>query len=341
MSTMIQRSSDTSVTFSLAELAKIEEERVREEDTKRARTREKEAQERREAEARRRAEEEARLAAENEARARARREEVERQARAEAREKAAFEVARIEAEAKARLDADNAARAHDLAVLRVQTESGRRRLQIMLGAVIGLAVCSGSAAAYGVTRRMTALEQSADQLREGQQALSRERDNAKATELTALDRRFAMLRARPAARDAEEARIAAEAARVRIDVKAPDHDRMRAFGDALDTMAARIDFVEKLELLDHRRDDLFAWAADRKRNEATTAARTAAARAKTGCDEASLQSYDRALAQLRDTLAQTPSAAGRAVAVRPQDHGGGRGCAEGDPGCGLDGKPLF
>src|SRR5689334_19239085 len=55
MSTMTRNNAETSVTFSLAELAKLEEERLREEDGRRARAREKEARERREAEARRRA----------------------------------------------------------------------------------------------------------------------------------------------------------------------------------------------------------------------------------------------------------------------------------------------
>jgi membrane protein involved in colicin uptake len=127
MSMMTRDTSETSVAFSLAELAKLEQERVQQEDLQRARAREREAREQQEAAARRRSAEEARVAAAAEELSRARREEAEARARAEARVRVAGEVARIEAEAKARLDADNAERAHELAVLRTRTEGGRRR----------------------------------------------------------------------------------------------------------------------------------------------------------------------------------------------------------------------
>ncbi|MFT3768211.1 MAG: hypothetical protein QM820_22400 [Minicystis sp.] len=342
MSTTTPNTSETSITFSLAELAKLEQERLREEDAKRARTREKEARERREAEARRRAEEEAQIAAEAEARTRRLRAEAEEKARNEARERAAFEVARIEAESRARLEADNAARAHELALLRVRTEGGRRKLQIALAAVLGLVVCGGSASAYGVTRHLARLSQDTEQLRDGQQALARERENAKATQLAALDRRHAALRTRTVA-GADEARAAAEIARNHVDAKALDHDRLRAFGDALDALEARIDTLEKLALLDRRFADLTVWAADRKRGEATTAARTAAVRAKSTGDVDAMRTYERTLDQLRDALAQSAPPSGGAVAVAASSGGkaGTRTCAEGDPGCGLDGKPLF
>ena len=88
MSTMIRGTTETSVTFSLAELAKIEEERVREQDAQRARTRDLAARQQREAEAQRRATEAGRIAAEAEARARRERGEAEAKARLEAREQA-------------------------------------------------------------------------------------------------------------------------------------------------------------------------------------------------------------------------------------------------------------
>lgn len=342
MSTTTPSTSDNSVTFSLAELAKLEQERVREEEGARARAREKALREQKEAEAQRRAAEVARLEAEAEARAKRLREEAEQRARIEARERAAADVARIEAEARARLEADNAQRAHELAVLKVRTESGKRRLQLALAAVLGLVVIGGGATAYGVTRQVAALEQSADQMRERQQALARERENAKSTELASLDRRHAALRARPLATKAEEARAAADAARRAIDPKTLDHDRLRAFADALDALEARIETMEKLAELDHRLADLTVWAAERKRGEATVAAaQTAAARAKAMGTEDALRAYERALDQLRDGLAHARGATGGVVASSTTTTGSDRKCLAGDPGCGLDGRPLF
>jgi hypothetical protein len=333
--------SDNSVTFSLAELAKIEEERVRSEDIQRARARERDARERHEAEARRRAEEAAQVAAEAEARARARREEAEEKARAEARERAAVEVARIAAEAKTRLDADNAARAHELAVIRVQNEGGRRRMQHALVAVIGLVLLGGSAAAYGVKSHVASLEADADRLREGQSALSREREDAKAAALATLDRRYASLRARQIPREAEEARATAEAARSAVDAKALDHSRLRAFGDALDVLEARLSGLEKLASLDRRHADLTAWAAERRRSDLAEGARAAAARAKSGgADESSLKAYESALDRLRDSLARPAAAGVGAGALPPPDRSGPKCTDPHDPLCGFDGKSL-
>jgi hypothetical protein len=348
MSTMTPNTSETSVTFSLAELAKLEEERVREEDGRRARARDQERHEQREAETRRRAAEAARLAAETEARAKRAREEAQERVRAEARERAAVDVARIEAEARVRLDADNAVRAHELAILRTRTEAGRSRVQVALAAALGLALCAGGAAAYGVSRHVAELEQVGEQLRAGQAALAQEREHAKTTELGALDRRHAALRARPAQRDADEARAAAEAARSVINPKSLDQDRLRAFGDALEALQARLDTLEKLAALDRRQADLGAWAAEQRRGEATGSARMAAARARAMCNEDGLRVYEGALDQLRVALA-TPSATltsrpATVAAARPTKicTPGDPGCCQpGDPGCGLNGEKLF
>jgi hypothetical protein len=340
MSTTTRNTSDNSVTFSLAELAKLEERRVREEDEQRARSRENEARERREAQAQKRAAEAAQVAAEAEARAKRVREEAVEKVRLEARERAAVDVARIEAESRARLEADNATRAHELAVLRVHTDSGRRRLQYALAGVIGLVVCGGSGAAYGVTRHVAGITQDAERLREGQLSLAQERENARATELKALDRRKDALLARPLAKDAGEARATVEAARGAVDARAVDHGRMRAFADALDVLQARIDTLERIAALDRRGADLAAWAAERKQSSATAAAKSAATRAKLTGTEDALRAYEVALDQLRDTLAQSTSGAGRpGVIVEPKRPAGS--CAAGDPGCGLDGRPLF
>jgi hypothetical protein len=342
MSTMTRSNSETSVTFSLAELAKIEQERVAEEDGLRAAAREKDARARREAEASRLAAEIAELAAQADARALRARSEAAEKARNEARERVAADVARIEAESKARLDADNAARAHELTVLRARTEGGKSRLQIALASALGLVLCGGALAAYQGSQRVASLEQDASRLHEEHASLARERDNAKSTELAALDRRYAALRARPLAAGAEEARATVEAARNAIDPRAIDHGRLRAFAEAEDGLDARIDTLEKLAALDRREVDLVAWAADRRRPEITSAARGAAARAKSsGADEASLRLYEGALDQLHDALAQTPTSAGAIGKPPVVSAAAKQACVQGDPGCGLDGTRLF
>ncbi|WP_437281154.1 hypothetical protein WME90_11515 [Sorangium sp. So ce375] len=337
---MSRDTSDTSVTFSLAELAKLEEARVREEHLQRARARDERAREQREAEARQRAAEAARVAAETEAQARREREQAETEARADARARAAIEVARIEAEAKARLEADNAARAHELAVVRARAEGRRRGVAHALAAALGLVLCGGAAGAYGVAQHVAGLEQEARRLREAQAAQVEERESARAAELAALDRRHAALRGRPLASDAEEARAIAEAARNALDPRALDHNRLRAFGDALDALEARLDALERIAALDRRHADLAAWAAERRRPEATAAAQVAAARARTpGADEGALRAYESALAQLREALAR-PAAPG-APGPRPQVGSRQPQCSNpGDPMCSLDGRPL-
>jgi hypothetical protein len=337
MSTMIRDTAETSVTFSLAELAKLEEERVREQDTQRARARELAARTQREAAAQKRATEAAQIAAEAEARARRERGEAEEKARVEAREQAAIEVARIGALAKARLEVDSATRAHELAVIHLRAESGRRGVQRALAAVLGVVLCGGAVAAYQIKQHVAGVEQSAERLREGQSALAQERDHARATELAALDRRRAALLAHPRLRDAEEARVTAEAARSAVDARALDHDHLRAFGDALDALQARLETLDRVAALDRRHADLAAWAAQRRRSEITAAAGSAAARAKAmSNDEGALRVYEGALDKLRDALAESAVASG----ARPVHVISGPGCDPHDPLCGLDGRPL-
>jgi hypothetical protein len=341
MSLATRNNDETSVTFSLAELARIEEERVREEDGKRAEARAQHAREQREAEKRRRAAEEAQLAAEAEARSRRVRAEAEEKVRAEARERAAAEVARIEAQGRARLDDANAQRAHELALLRTRTEGGRRALQIALGTVLALTLGGGSAAAYGVSRHVEGLAADTAQLREGQQALAREREQAKTTELAALDRRFTALRQRPLLREAEDARATAAAARQAIDPKTLDHDRLRAFGDALEALDARLDTLDRIADLDRRQADLATWAADRKRGEAAAAAKLAGTRARLMATDDALRAYEGELDKLRDALAQAPAAGpGGRTAVKVADGNPGT-CLKGDPRCDIYGRPLF
>jgi hypothetical protein len=334
-------STDTSVTFSLAELAKIEEQRVHEEEARRASERERAAAHARRAEVARLAAEASKIAAEEDARARRQRAEAEEQARSVARDRAAIEVARIQAEAKARLDADNALRTHELDVLRVRTEGGRRRITAVLAGALALTVLG--AAAWGVqsSSKVAALSEDAGHLRDAQQALAKEREQAKASELDALERRLALLGARPFAREAEDARAAAEGARKAIDVKALDQDRLRAFADALDALQARLEIVERLASLDKRRDDLAVWSAERKRPEALTVVRSAAARARAMGDDAAIRAYEAALDQARDALAKETGTAATRTTQGKAESTPARTCLAGDPGCGLDGPPLF
>jgi hypothetical protein len=334
-------STETSVTFSLAELAKIEQERVREEDERRARMREQETRARIEAEARRRQQELADLEAQEQARAKRLREAAEEQARNDAREKAAMEVARIEAAAKARLDEENARRAHELALLKVRTETGSRRLVIALGAALGLSLIGGGVTATFMGRSVDRMTAETMELKDRLQALAKEREQAKATELSALDRRFATLKERARGKDAVEALVAAEAARNRLDLKALDHDRLRGYADAIDAYAARIDVLERLELIDRRQADLAAWAAERRRGELATEARSAAAKAKLLATADSVRAYESALDHVRGELAQAGGRAGRAASAGEPVAASGKTCLPGDPGCGLDGKPLF
>lgn len=342
MTTMHRDNTETSVAFSLVELARLEDERVREEDERRARARDKEARERREAEAQRRAEEEKRIAAQEEARAKRQREEAEEQMRARAREQAAIEVARIEAEAKARLEAENAARAHELALLRVRTESGGRRLKIALGAVLGLVVLGAPLTAYSVNSKLGGLEQELAQLHESHSALSKEREQARATELAALDKRLAELLKRPIlasdARSFEEARATVEAARKAIDAKALDHSRLRSFGEALDALEARIEALETLAALDRRMADLDAWAEQRKSEKVASVAHGAAARAKAHTDGGALRAYETALDQLRGALSKDGPRRAGATSTSTGTTGG---CTDpNDPMCGFNGQSL-
>jgi hypothetical protein len=339
MSTITPNTSDNSVTFSLAELAKLEEERMRHDEMQRARAREQEARERREEEARRAAAEATRLAAEAEARAKRERAELEEKARIEARERAAVEVARIEAEGRARLEAENAQRAHELAILRVRTEKSRSRVQTALIAALGLVLCGGSLAGYSVSQRVDSLKLEAEQLRDGQATLTRERDAAREAAFSTLDRRYASLRMSPFIKEAEEARAAAEAAKNAIDVKSLETARLRAFSDALDALQTRLDSLEKIASLDRRHADLTAWAAERRRSDATEATRSAAARAKAMPDDSAVRAYEGALNQLRDALARSTSSTGTG-SQPPSNKTGGKCTDPNDPLCGFDGRSL-
>ncbi|MFO0759675.1 MAG: hypothetical protein U0359_24515 [Byssovorax sp.] len=340
--TMIPRdNTETSVTFSLAELARLEEQRVHEEEQRRHRAREKEARDRREAEERRRAQEAAEIAAETEARARKRREQAEIEAREEARRQAEAQVARIAAEAKVKLDAENAARAHELAVLRVKTEAGRSRVQLGLAIALGLSLLAGGGLHVRAEQALAEVSARAERLEDGRATLTRERDQAKSAELASLDKRFGSLKARLGAEQNEAALITAEQARAAIDPAALDRTRMRAFGDALDALQGKVDARDELARLDQRRGDLDAWAAQQKKRGLLGDADEAAARARATFDAVALATYKRALDQASRELAHGTSAAGSAGPIATARVPEGKPCLKGDPGCGLDGKRIF
>jgi hypothetical protein len=330
---------ETSVTISLAELARIEEERVKREEADRARDRAERARQVREAEAARRAEEAARLAADDEARARKAREEAVEKARLEAREQARGEIARIEAEAQARLAADNAVRAHELNELRVRRETGRRRREYVLSAALALFACVGGVATYTTAQRHDELARASAELRDREHALARERDDARGTELAALDRRHATLVGRAPKRGAEDARRIADEARRAIAERAPGHERLRRFFDALDALETRVEGLERLEALNGRRTDLAAWAIATRRNDVAEALRRASDTAtapSAGAD--AIADYEQALNRARDALQRR----GGPVLNRNVDDGPRpTRCDPNDPSCGFDGQPVF
>jgi len=132
--------------FSLRELARMEEERVREQGADAQRERdarlkvEREVAERarREAEARERAEVEGQLEMARRAR--------EEQARVDALQRAAVESARVAADARARAEERERERAHELEVERARVAAGTERLRSrVLGAVVGVTLGAGGA----------------------------------------------------------------------------------------------------------------------------------------------------------------------------------------------------
>lgn len=333
---------DTSVSVSLADLAKIEEERLQQEEADRARTREERARQEREATAKRHSEEMEAARATAEAAAQRSREEAIEKVRAEARERAASDVARIQAEARARLEVDNAARAHELAVLRAKRETGRRRREIALGVALAFVACLGGLGTYEASGRASKLERAGQELRDRERALGREHEDAKRTDLQALDRRHAALQARGFDRDAGEAKKTVEAARAAIDARSPSRDGLRTFADSLDALQSRIETLEKLSLLERRHADLAAWARAVRRTQAMQPVSDGAARARApGAGSAAMVAYERALDTARARLAGDASSPGRPGASEPGPGSSTGTCRENDPGCGLDGKPVF
>lgn len=337
---------ETSVMFSLAELADIEQERVREEARERASRERERIMARQAALEAERAAEAARIAAEQERRAAHERAKAEAKARSVARERAEAEVARIAAEAKARLEAENATRAHELEVLRVKSDSGRARLRHALAGVIGLVVLAGSAAGWAVDGHVTAIERDSQRLREDRWAVSQAYDGAMASQLASLDRRHAALR-EVNLKSAEKARLHAEAARSAIEAGGVDAPKLAAFGEAVDSLAAVVARSERLAAHDKRLSDLAAWATATGKTKALDAVNRAAVAAQSGTPEtearyvAALDGLSAALAaEAGGTRRVSGSLAGTTTTTTTTTKRGTPCTNRHDPMCGPDGMLL-
>ncbi|HTM44523.1 MAG TPA: hypothetical protein VL137_06185 [Polyangiaceae bacterium] len=173
---MTQASGESSVLFSLAELNRIEQERVAAEAIHAQVARERCEREQREAEISRKQLEQARLASERQAEVDRVRREEQANARETARKSAVLETARIEAEAKIRFAAEERAREHELALLRIRLETTSHRLSQSLAIALGLVICL--AAVVGLVQRGQRIDLEGEAARSHLQlsAISAERD---------------------------------------------------------------------------------------------------------------------------------------------------------------------
>jgi colicin import membrane protein len=335
--TMTKDTPDTSVMFSLDELARLEQDRIREEERERARERLDRVRREREEQERLRAVEAARIATEAEERARREREAAAERAVVEARKQAELDVARIHAEAAVKLEAENATRAHELAVIRASTDKSRTRMRHALAVIVGLVICGGSAAAYAVSDRVASLEDETRRIGTAQRLVEEERGQSMAAELAALDKRHEALRAS----DSESAEaLAAASARRALDGDIESRDLL-AFAAALDALQTRIAERDRATQLEKRHADLAAWAAREKRGDLVARADRARGAKDLDAWESALDAVSTALGgaapvavaqhrgtqQTKTTVTETPATSG--VCKR-----------EGDPMCGLDGETL-
>lgn len=333
---------ETSVMTSLAELTRIEGGRQHAEEQRRMREREQRRAAERAAQAEREEKERAEEAAQRQADAARTLEERAAAAREAGRAQAAVEVARIQAEAQARLEQDNAVRAHQLGELRIRLATGRRRREYFLGAALGLTLCISGAATFFARESSVANQRAAEELQGRNAALLAEREDAKRVQLRALDQRHAALVARHAGKDLEAARATAQAARDGANESAPTHTQLHTFAAALDALASRGEAQATLRGLDARYADLLTWANAVRRARAAESATAAAKRAHApAATDADRESYARSLDTLREQLSATRRA-GAATTTTAGETGTVTGrCQVGDPGCGIDGTPLF
>ncbi len=357
MQTMPRETTETSVSFSLAELARLERDRQRDEEQRRARAREARAAEERKADAERQRAEERRAIAESEARRQRERETAETSALTEARARAVVEVARIEAEAKTRLEAANAQRTHELAMLRVRAEKGLQRTHWALAAALGLTCSLAALGLYGAARKNERLEQDLTRLSQEKTDAVQKWDEAQRRHLDALDRWHEVLGARPLDSDVRTALEEAVALRRSIGdtnarevglgaVKGLEPSKVAAYAAALGDAQRRLDTARRRATLDQRFSDLTALAArHRGGNVAAALAAAAAIKARPSGDSSTLARYERALDGLRDSLAASsitgnPAGAGPATVHVTTGHSRQPPCADGDPMCDSDGPSI-
>jgi colicin import membrane protein len=205
----------SSVMFSLQELARMEEERVRLGAEAAERERAAHDRERVEAEERSRAEQEATARAEAEARREVERRAREEAARIEAIHRASLEGARVEAEARARAEERERERRHEVELERARAAGRGGARGAAVAAVFGAVVAAGVALAvhYGVVapkERGRAAEASAE-IASRDVAIGDVRSHAEATE------------ARLRALEGDLAAARAENDRLRADLEAARH----------------------------------------------------------------------------------------------------------------------
>ncbi len=292
MSTNNPTTPETSVMFSLAELADIEEERVREEAAQRAAiAAERAVAERKRLEAERDAEQ-ARIAGEITRREQKERERAEQKARDEARARAEMEIARIEAEGKARLLAENAQRQHELELMRVKQQGGSTRLRRALAAVVGVVVLGGAAAGWAVNGRFGKLEGESQRLRSDRWGQSQAFEEALNTTRTALSKRHDKLKERATGIVTEQARSRAEAARSAIEASGLTTPSLHAYAESLDVLASRVALEEQLAQADKRLADLTKWANTAKKRQLVAKVKPASRAAhRADTDEAAVKAF--------------------------------------------------
>jgi len=188
MTMMTSAASESSVMTSLSELARIERERVGDEELARAREREELAHGEQVRADERRREEDGRIEAARAIEAERQREATDARIRAEARARAAHEVTRIQAAANVQLESDNAVRAHELVVLRSRAEVSGARVQWGLLAALGLVCVAAAVGAYEVNGYVASLERKAGLQREELASAARDHESSRLATLTARDR---------------------------------------------------------------------------------------------------------------------------------------------------------
>jgi hypothetical protein len=330
-----------SVSISLAELAKLEQERQREEELRKAILREKLLLEQKSKDAEKARQEQARLTAERYALEQKTRQEAEIKALEQARIQATIETARIEAQSRARLDREAAQRTHQLAQLRMQTETKNRRVQYFLSFALGLVLVVGALGSYVAISRINYLERTVEQLRVDQSLSKQNVESARKSEFAFLDRLQSSLFSRAVYSRLDDDKLAVSMARRRIGDGPEEPAKLEAFANSLDNLGARLVRLDRLAALDRRFQDLSVWANQRGSIDLNSI-RNVAAKAKDGQSDSALQTYEWALERLRDTLSQQvgKNATRLPLSQQHQEQGSAATdeCPRGDPLCGLSSR---